>query len=413
MSLRRVQQTGIEVEAVEGVEESLDAADYAGNRKESNHGYGAGTYEREIQRASLSKQRPIRSMHVGNINWLEEAVGGGALVAAPWHTTLVGMGMVATTVKKLTLSATPTNPDEWRPGRVIGDNATKGSATALGTIVKVETTGGLRLWYVETLGTVALGSVWVYDSADAQQGTGTVASILGAKGFQFAFQSETDDVLPTSCTVQRRNAGQLHSIAGARGTGGLSFRQEEPMLVRAEYQGVPVFDTPYADRKPREPSPALLAGVQEFSDPPKMSRGLPFILRDGVSTYTPIMTEFDLQFGNTLTPRPTITDVDLYETGHLATRITDRNLQGRIDPEHVLSANFDFIGSLLSGKAFELLSEIGDAADTHGLVVAYGPQVQLEGDYEPGDRDGIVTSPLSVGFHGTNDDEFFLSHLFD
>ena len=60
-----------------------------------------------------------------------------------------------------------------------------------------------------------------------------------------------------------------------------------------------------------------------------------------------------------------------------------------------------------------MIAEHGDAFGAGGLVVVYGKRVQATGDYEPGDRDGVVTSPITVGFYGDDDDELIINHCFD
>jgi len=415
MGLTRAAQIGISVESVEGTEESLVAADYSGNRKDSGHRYSTGEYDRELQRGTLTKQRPLRSMQRLAIQWTEEFVGGDASNQALIHETIQGLGFEALGLKKVTTTGAP-SADGFQVGDVFGDNASQGSATATGIVAAVRIDGagpGRRIWYLPTLGT--FGGSETLTNYTRTGGATLTASAAADGGFRFKPLSERDASIPASCTVQRRIAGQLHSAVASRGTGGLSMRQEEPALLRAEFEGVPIFDPAGAnDHTPR--AGTFLTSVPQITDPPKMTQGIPFILRTGdVSDdfAEAVLTELDITIGNTLAPRPTISDAALHSSGYLGTRISDREISARIDPEHVLPTDFDFIGHLIDGDTFELIAELGDAFGPNGLLVVYGGRVQMTGDYEPGDRDGIVTSPVTVGFFGDDDDELIINHCFD
>lgn len=404
--LNRNGQIGLKIEAVEGTEEALVAADYSGNRKEQTHHDSHQSYKRDLQRGTLTQLPELPSMYTGNINWTEEFVGGGAAVLAPWHNTIQSMGFKKTAVSKYL--PTPI-AGAFRVGQVVGNNIVQGAATKVGRVVAIDDAG--KLVILRTLGADfgVAEDIWAYDGA-AIQAHATLAA-GAASGYCFTPQTETDAAVPPSVTVDRRLGGQRHTRIGSRATGGFTAKMGEPLLLHAEVHGVPV----YADAVARSPRlGGYIANVPALTNKPPVVQSIPFILRkDADTTYTPILTELSVQFGNTLAPRATISNVDIQSSGHLPTRITGRDITGTIDGEHVLpAAGFDFIGAVNAGNTFEFNMEVGKSANPNGKITIYGPSVQLKGDYEPGDRDGVATSPVTMGFFGDNDDELFITHTF-
>jgi hypothetical protein len=404
--LNRTAQIGLKIEAVEGTEEVLAAADFSGNRKDTAHRHKVNRYQRGLERPTLTKDAQLHSMHGGGLSFLEELVGGSLAANAPFHTTLRGLGFGMTTLKTCTFNVTA---GAFYVGLLIGNNASRAAATKVARVIALPT-GKLVLFPIT--GTfVNTDTAFGYNTAGIQP-QGTIASVLTDAGWGFKPLSETDAATPPSLTTERRLGGQRHSYVGARGTGGLSMRMGEPLLLRAEFQGIPV----YQDATTRTPRlGGFLSGVPKITNVPRVGRGIPFIFRTGpAATYTPILTEFEIQFNNQVAERSTITNVDLQQSGYLAPRIADRTPGGRVDPEHVLpAAGFDFIGTLQTGGVFEMLVQVGLGSEPNGQVVVYAPGVQLDGDYEPGDRNGITTSPLPLVFTSTEeDDELIIAQHF-
>lgn len=394
-------QNGIKVEAIEGVEETLTAAEFQGNRKDSSHRHAHGEYERELDRGTLTELEAIHSMFRGGVSWTEEAVGGTSAIEAPFGATIKGLGFQRAAVLKW---ATTGMTGSFKIGDRVGVGASEGVATKKAIVGYVS---GATLWFVATLGTFATADAITNYS---RTGAATLSGSSSAGGHCYHPQSEKAGIPPASVTVERRLGTQRHTIIGARGTGGLTFKQGEPMLIRAEFEGAPVYQA--GTQIPREA--AAITGIVPLTNPPKVSQGLPFFLRSGSSDYTPVLTELDLSIANTLAPRPTITNADLAGSGYLPTRIAGRKLTARIDPEHVLPGGaFDFIGRLQGGAVFELAAGLGAPTDANGGITVYAPRVKLTGDYEPGDRDGVTTSPVTVGFYGTDDDEIRIFHVFN
>ncbi len=399
--LKRTAQIGIKVEASEGVEETLVAADYSGNRKDTSSGVEVNTYARGIEKASLTELAELKGQRTGKVSITDEVVGGGAATAAPFHTTLRALGFTPTQVKSVAAGAP--SGGTFRCGQVVGNHATQGSATKTGIFIKYTNS---KIYYVPTVGTFANAET-MYNYASPQ-----VSSLLGGTpanaGFRFKPISETDSVLPDSVTVERRVGGQRHTRIGARGTGGISIKLGEPLLIRAEFQGCPVFDT--NGKTPR--AGAVVTSVPAVGASPKVAKGTALVLRQGATDYRPVMTALDIAINNTLAPRPTINDDDTAGSGYKPTRISGREITASIDPEHVLPAAFDFDGFAVSDDVFEIYHELGLPADTNGMFITHGPAVQIT-QHAEGERDGVITRPVPVKFTGFDDDEIVFYHLKD
>lgn len=410
--LNRSLQLGLKVEGSEGVRETLVAAEFQGNRKEISGGFSVAEYDRALVKQYLSNDPALKGSRLGNINWMEELVGGAIATAAPFHTTLKMMGFLATQVKKMTIGTITNGP--YKAGQVIGNNATFASATKTGVVYKVS---GTTLWYVPTTGTFAATDV-IYNYASPQT-SATMSGTLTNGGYSFTPISETSTQTPSSVSAEYRRGGQVFPVVGARGKGALMLKRDEPILISAELQGVPVFDV----TDPANPTPIVedggsvpyITGVAAVGGPPSMLKSIPLKLRLSTGDYTPIATELTINIENGLASRPTVADNDLYGSGYLSTRITTRKVTGSIDPEHIKAADgFDFIKYLTGGGTFQVLTEVGATTGTNGLVQIFAPEVGLKGDWNTGDRDGITTAPLSLEFYDSTglDRELVINHLF-
>jgi len=179
-----------------------------------------------------------------------------------------------------------------------------------------------------------------------------------------------------------------------------------------EMTGVPVFEG--VDNKTlREIAPQDEITSPVISTPPRASRGLLYKMRTEAGDFTPVLTQIEINFNNTVAPRATITDAEIGASGYMATRITDRAPTITIDPEHVLpAAGFDFVKQVTEGGLFGLVIQSGSAGDANGMVIVHAPTVQANDDYSHGDRDGITTSDMTLGCYGTDDDELVIYHVF-
>lgn len=402
--LKRTAQIGLKIEATEGTEETLTAAEFAGERKDTDHKTTPDNYERGIERASLTNRGVLKGSRLGTIMYTEELVGGGASTAAPWHTTLRAMGFAVTGAKVASIGTVTNGP--FKTGQIVGDNIAQGSATKLARVIK-QITG--KIIFMPITGTFAnADTMYAYNSP---QTSVTLSSTLSAAGYSFTPLSENDASAPPSVTVERRNGGLRQTLVGARSKGGLSITRNQPLLLKAEFQGCPVFSG--NDDTVTWRTGAPITGIATVGAKPKVVKGIPLKMRTSTADYTPIATSLEINIDNTLAARPTMADNDMVNSGNMATRISDRKVNTTLDPEKVKPVDgFDFMNYILSNKTFEILAEVGGVAETNGLTIVHAPAVQITGDESEADRDGITTLPVNVALTGDNDDEIFIHHVF-
>jgi len=395
-------QLGLKIEATEGTEESLTATEFRGNRKNMNLRHSPNGYDRGLQRGTQTKQEQLKSMALLTLNWEEEFVGGANNAEAPIGATLKTCGFGATAIQKWTVTS---QTGVIKAGDLIGNNATEASATKKALVTYAS---GTTLWLFPILGTLAASDAMTnYD----RTGAATLSGTSAAGGFGYKLVSEKSGVGSPSGTGELRLGGQRHTAVGARGTCSINMTQGQPILVTAEIKGPGVYQT--GTFTPREA--AYVSGVLPFTAPPKVLQGVVFEMQNGASTYAPpVLTEFNISIAPTVTPRKTFTNQAITNTGHLPTRLTgEREVSGSLNPEHVLpTGTFDFIGAVMAGTTFKVTCVVGAPTETNGAVTILGRRVQLSGDFEPGDQDGITTAPLNLGFYGTDDDELYVFHTF-
>lgn len=425
MSLTRQHIVGRKIEAVEGTPETLSAADYAGNAK----GTPAlqrqpNQYERDIQTADLSPYGVLPGQRVATLSMPEEElVGGAADEAAPWHTDLRAMGFSSAALRMIEISSIAEGT--FVRGQKIGDNANEESATATGTVVAFVPTSGTGLTttqgntagkLVYLPGAIAFtDSMTLYNYA-SPQATADIDTNPVAAGFRFAPLSETAAGAPPSVTAGLRyiEGAQWYQerVAGARAQGSISLRTGEPVLLQVEYIGALL--ATLVEGKYVPDSVSALTGIPAFAAPPRVAKGMPLRIRvAGQADFVPILTEATIDFGNTLTPRETITDADIGDSGHMATRITDRKIVISIDPEKVAPGTYNFWDHIYQARFFEFFTSLGLPADPNGMLMFHAPRCQLQGELGEGDRDGVATYGLeALCTRVAGDDELLIDHVF-
>lgn len=163
--LIRTAQIGIKREDTEGTEETLAAADYAGEFSEIDYSEDINEYTREGVHGSLSSRGVLKGQRVAQLSFRQEVAGGSATSKAKWLEALEAMGFEVAQLQKIEIS-TLANPDQLRTGQTIGDNATLTSATATGLYAHHETGATNYLWYIPLSGTFsALDTVYNYTTS--------------------------------------------------------------------------------------------------------------------------------------------------------------------------------------------------------------------------------------------------------
>jgi hypothetical protein len=401
--LKRTAQFGIKVEAVEAVEEALVAADYAMNHAETDDTEEISGFERDIERGSLSKLEIIKGQQLGTVTGQIELAGGDAATSPKWHDVMEGLGFAKSQLKMIEV-VTLADEEELLTGQTIGDNASLPSATKTGTFVHLEQGTPNKLWYIPLVGVFAdTDTVFNYTSP---QFSADIDANPVNDSWYFRPQSENGVAISKSVSVERRNGGFRSKIIGSRGTGGLRLALGEPARLRFDFKGPPLQG---ADGAALTGAP--VASVPSVGVAPKSAKAIALRFVVDGTPFTPILTEVDFDFGNTLAPRETIADNDVAGTGHLATRITDRNMRASIDPELDLT-NLDLVQLARTSTTFEIIAPVGLAAHDQGLVIAYAPRATAEGNFQRGERDGIETMSNNVMLAGEDDNELYVFHVF-
>lgn len=397
--LMRTGQGATKIESVEGTPESLTAAEAQGKFKEISHGYRVNSYKRGLMRNSLSKDPPVKGSRLLSVKFVEEMVGGGASTEAPWGVRLRGCGFQKVGLKVMTIG-TITGAGGFTIGDRIGDNATEGSATKTGVVVGIYASN-TKLVFVAGTGTFAdTDTVYNY-SATANA---PVDSAPSAAGWRYSPMTETDSQTPPSVTAEHRHGGERNTITAARGKASITMKMDEPALLTTEFEGCPVLD---ANTRPNAAS--AFTGITAVGGQPLCAKGMPV----RIGTVTPVLTSIEIVIDNTLAARGTIADNEVESSGYIGVRITDRDVNAKIDPEYVVGTTLDVVARTLAGGTFRFTAPVGSVSHTNGLVIVNIPLAQLGDEKSPGDRDGIVTTDWDMGANVTvEDDEITIDHVF-
>ena len=403
--LTRTRQFGIKLEATEGVEETLAAADFKGNFKEvSAPEYEAPAYERNLMRGSLSKDTVLKAARSLMVRVTMEAAGGSASVEMPWHDAIQACGFSKTNLKSLEVG-TPSG-GTFTPGDIIGNNVAEGSATKKGIFVRFVAGSPNEILYIPTLGTLAdTDTIYNYATPQVSVTIGSGATPQNA-GWAWRLMSENGSQIPPSATMQVRDGEQQHTGIGARGKVTFRVRHNEPLLMEFEFQ------SPCKTAGDVIPEGGFMTGIAATGVAPVMGKNFPVTL----DAFSPVLTELSVAIDNTLAKRPNLNTNAISESGYMPTRITDRRINVTIDPEHPALATKKLLNDALTGATYRMYVQVGyfTPGAAAGTLVLLGPRAQLSGDMRQGDREGIVVdnAEMSLAFNGVEDDEFVLVHAF-
>ncbi|HBT82429.1 MAG TPA: hypothetical protein DEB35_03035 [Desulfuromonas sp.] len=194
-----------------------------------------------------------------------------------------------------------------------------------------------------------------------------------------------------SLTMWLYDDGRACKLKGCRGTVSFSGKAGEPIIADFKFTGV--YDG--------APALAMVTPTLEMSVPPVMLNAALTI--DG---YSAIFETFSVDIGNEIQMRSSASAM----TGYLSALLTDRKPTGKIDPEMVLPATYDFMVKWVSGAAGALsLGPIGAVAYNKFNITAPKCVYTKIGS---GDRNGLSTADLDIQLAmNTGDDEFKLEFV--
>jgi len=194
-----------------------------------------------------------------------------------------------------------------------------------------------------------------------------------------------------SLTLWMYEDGLVHKLTGSRGTVSFSGKAGEPIFADFKFTGV------WAG----SPAATMIAPTLEMTVPPVMLGAALTI--DG---YAATFETFSIDMGNDVQMR---TDANAV-TGYLSALLTDRKPTGKLDPEMVLPATYDFMGKWKSGSAGVL--SMGPLGAVNYNRFTMGAPKCVYTKIGSGDRSGILTADLDIQLAmNTGDDEFKLEFV--
>lgn len=183
----------------------------------------------------------------------------------------------------------------------------------------------------------------------------------------------------TTSTVAIYQDGIRKQIAGAMGNLTIPFTVGEPLMANVDFMGkyVAADDT------------AILSPTYLTTDPPRVASAT--ITLGGSALNFKSGT---INIDNGLVLRPDDTD----STGYIAAAATQQRVTIDLDPEATLVATRDDYGDLLSNATATFSLTVGSGGNQ---IVVTVPGCQKI-DVQDGDRDGIMTHPITLLHTGTS-----------
>ena len=189
-----------------------------------------------------------------------------------------------------------------------------------------------------------------------------------------------------SGTIHYNKDGKLHKLTGCRGNVSPGLETGNKGMVSFTITGHTANPTDIP----------LAVPAYDTTEPPAIL-GAAFTV-DG---YAGILNALSFDMTNTLSLRPDMNAAD----GYGEVIITERDVNGTIDPEDVLVATHDFIGNFTSGKSMVLTT--GVIGSTAGNRYQIDMPAIYYRDASNGDRDGVDTAELPFGAaESSGDDDF-------
>jgi len=374
--LIRKRQLAAKIEAVEGVAETLLAAD-AGilvnfSPKAS---YDPQMYQRDPVRASLTKMGKLAGKRSAGIDFSIELKGSGSITVEPeWMRLIKACGFASNALKKISIGAITSGPYQH------GEAITGQTSGATGRVVIKTANGTTTLYFVALSGTFETGEVITGGTSGA---TATASTDPVSAGFEIKPISSS----VVSLTMGLFEDGIRKVLKGCRGTVKFNFKIGEPATLDFSFKGVEagVADAP------------MLTGVSfDETVPPVLLNAV--MSCDGVSLN---IGEMEVDVANTLASKDKIDDAK----GILSFMITGRDMQGSFNPEMVPVATHDFFSKWFSNTPMVVDLAYGEAEGNKFRF--YAPGI-IYNKVDDGDRDGIQLAQTSFDLTGSmepGDDE--------
>lgn len=217
---------------------------------------------------------------------------------------------------------------------------------------------------------------------DALQACGVLETLVAGTSATYTPASDSID----SVTLGLYRDGKLRRVWGARGNCRLILEVGKPALLQFEFQG--------ADWD--ESDTSLLGGVTLNSITPPVCNGISLTM----NTYSATLSKVEINLGNQLSLRK---DANA-SSGNKSAVITGKEATLSFDPEDVLVATEDFMGTWRAGTEVAFEATLGsDAGNTHEITA---PKVQYQ-EIRETDKDGIAGLEITAQLNeDSGDDEW-------
>ena len=379
--LTRKRQLAAKPEAVEGVAETLVAADAKLLVYNPKVSFDVAMFDRNPARPSFSNIGKTPGKRTAGISYRLELKGSGTAITVPeWGKLLQACGFGVNALKSMNIGAVTNGPFQH------GETITGGTSAAKGRVVINTATGATFIYFVTVSGTFSTGETITGGTSTATAVTSSVPTTVGNE-----FKLVSDNI---PCLTQGSyEDGTRKLIKGSRGKVKIGFKSGEPVMMDLDFQGVEagVTDT------------AFLANVTyETTKPPVFLNAL-----FSVDAYSAKIGEMDIDIGNVLAVRDDVNDV----RGVLSFVITGRNVTGSFNPEMVTVAAYDFHTKWFSGAEMVVDCTIGSVAGNKFRI--YIPKAQYT-KVDDEDRDGLQLAKSTFCLNGSvtpGDDEITILAL--
>lgn len=415
-TLTRTRQVGLKENANLGERETLDASDFSRFVKNVSVTVTPTETKRDINKSTLTTEPLIKGPGFFEASWEEELAGGSVSTEPAVSRTLKACGMArsetagTSNLKKITVGAVTNGP--FRPGQIIGNNATFGSATKTGRVLGFASVGGSvnTIWYLPLTGTFADSDTAIYNYESSQASAAPESDpVVG--GHWYTLKTDTTGT-EKDYTCEIRD-GQEVMIGLVKGSASFTFNFAEIPAIRATMRGPAVFQSTAKD--------FVQAGfITGITLPPKPT----FVMGDVIDAFSlggfsPVMSQFTIDLNSTVPERKSITAGTIayitegLKSGYAPAWITAREVTGSIDPDLPAVGTFNLFQKINSGAVMELIALVGRLATAGSQALAIrGAKTQFAGTASPSDSDGIVKISGSLAFAGDDDDEIGIGFLY-
>ena len=183
-----------------------------------------------------------------------------------------------------------------------------------------------------------------------------------------------------TATLGVYNNGNLKTLYGAMGTFGVDGEYGKRLKFKFDFTGI--WAAPM--------DAAMLTPVFPLLEPPRFAAASFGLTPVGGSAFTPAVSKFSFEAGNTVTLVPDVTTV----SGYRFAVVTKRKYAGSIDPLATLSGTFDWWSKLMTPTTSAMSLTVGTAAGNTMTIAAPAFQVM---DPQEANRNDLTTTDVKFG----------------